>query len=63
MILNTQCIKILCVQKPHLLGLAAGRSQHERVQNVFPSQEEAVTVLIQEDSRKKELAMMTTEDR
>ena len=48
---------------PHLFGLAAGGSQHERVQDVFPSQEEAVTVLVQEDGGERELAVMAAEDR
>ncbi|TNN54416.1 hypothetical protein EYF80_035385 [Liparis tanakae] len=57
----------LCVitvsHKPHLFGLAAGRSQQERVENVFSSQEEAVAVLVQEDGGKRELTMVAAEDR
>lgn len=60
---STLTFIIYCLWKAHLFGLAAGRSQQERVQDIFPSQEEAVTVLIQEDGGKRELAMMTTEDR
>lgn len=52
-----------CLQKPHLFRLAAGGSQQQRVQDIFSSQEEAVTVLIQEDGGKRELAMVTAEDR
>lgn len=47
---------------PHLFGLAAARSQQEGVQDILPSQEEAVTVLIQEDGGQRELAVVTAED-
>lgn len=49
-------------QKAHLFGLAAGRSQQEGVENVLPSQEEAIAVLIQEDGSEGELAVVTAED-
>lgn len=49
-------------KKIHLLGLAAGWSQQERVQDIFSSQEEAVTVLIQEDGGDRELTVMAAED-
>lgn len=46
----------------HLFRFAADRSQQKRIQDIFPSQEEAVTVLIQVHGSKSELAMMATED-
>lgn len=46
----------------HLFRLTAGGSQQERIQHVFPSQEEAVAVLIQVDGGQGELAVMAAED-
>lgn len=48
--------------KPHLFRFTAGGSQQERVDDIFPSQEEAVPVLVQEDGGKRELAMVAAED-
>lgn len=49
-------------KSPHLFRLTAGGSQQERIQHVFPSQEEAVAVLIQVDGGQGELAVMAAED-
>lgn len=49
-------------REAHLFGLAAGRSQQEGVENVLPSQEEAIAVLIQEDGSEGQLAVVTAED-
>lgn len=51
-----------CAKKTHLFGLAAGGSQQERVEDVLPSQEEAVAVLVQEDGGERQLAVMAAED-
>lgn len=56
------CVKIARAKKTHLFGLAAGGSQQERVQDVLPSQEEAVAVLVQEDGGERQLAVMAAED-
>lgn len=58
---NTRATQI-CAKKTHLFGLAAGRSQQERVQDVLPSQEEAVAVLVQEDGGERQLAVVAAED-
>lgn len=46
----------------HLFGLAAGGSQQERVQDVLPSEKEAVAVLVQVDGGECQLAVMAAED-
>lgn len=55
-------LKLFCVLKPHLFRFTADRTQHERVQDVFPSQKESIAVLIQKDGTKWELAIVPTED-
>lgn len=47
---------------PHLFRLAAGGSQQERIQHIFPSQKEAVAVLVQVDGGQSQLAVMAAED-
>lgn len=47
---------------PHLFRLTAGGSQQEGIQHIFPSQEEAVAVLVQVDGGQSELAVMAAED-
>lgn len=46
----------------HLFRLTAGGPEQERIQHIFPSQEEAITVLVQVDGGQGELAVMAAED-
>lgn len=55
-------MRFIVLKKLHLFGLGADRSQHERVEDVFSSQEETVTVLVQEDGGERQLVAMPAED-